>query len=86
MEPGCIPVLGSLKDDNPVLGPLAGLVLYKQSLYKAVYGASGSNILVYLGSSRKEVLQMMNLKGIIVATTVAVTWLNMVIYWAWFMK
>jgi len=29
---------------------------------------------------------MMNLKGIIVATTVAVLWTNMVIYWAWFMK
>ena len=29
---------------------------------------------------------MMNLKGIIVATTIAVLWTNMMIYWAWFMK
>ena len=36
--------------------------------------------------NRKEVLQMMNLKGIIGFTTVVVVYANMVIYWAWFMK
>ena len=29
---------------------------------------------------------MMNLKGIIGFTAIVTLWINMIIYWAWFMK